>query len=39
MAEELYVYATATDGWHGRLYWMDVYAPVMAFALTPEEEA
>lgn len=35
MAEELYVYATATDGWHGRLYWMDVYAPIHAFALTP----
>lgn len=37
LAEELYVYATATDGWNGRLYWMDVYAPVKAFALTPED--
>lgn len=37
LAEELYVYATATDGWNGRLYWLDVSAPVMAFALTPEE--
>lgn len=36
LAEELYVYATATDGWNGRLYWLDVYAPVKAFALTPE---
>lgn len=36
LAAELYVYATATDGWHGRLYWTDVYAPIKAFALTPE---
>jgi hypothetical protein len=37
LAEELYVYATATDGWNGRLYWMDRMVPVKAFALTPEE--
>jgi hypothetical protein len=37
LAEELYIYATATDGWNGRLYWLDVSVPVKAFALTPEE--
>lgn len=32
-AEELYVYAIATDGWSRCLWWMDRYVPVKAFAL------
>ncbi len=34
-AEEMYCYATATDGWYSRAWWLDYYAPAKAFALTP----